>query len=553
MNIATSQHGIDVDPVRIEILRHALVAASEEMGVSIARTSRSNTIREMLDFSTAIFDVNGENVAQAARIPVHLNTMAPCLQAVLADHLPASDWNEGDVVIVNDPYCGGQHLPDITVFKAIFFEGEHIGFSGTMAHHADVGGGAAGSYNSSAADIFAEGIRIPPLKIYERGELNTSLMTFLSWNVRGADHFRGDLNSQIASLEIGARNVVKLAGKYGVDFMKAAYERILDQSEVAMRNAIRAVPDGEYRFEEWVDDDGVSDQPFCVAATVIVDGDKLVIDMTGSSPQVAGSVNCTLNISKSCVFYAVMAGIGGGIAANSGCYRPVEVVAPEGTVVNCLFPAPVVNRILTGHRIVTAIFGALASALPDRIPAAYYSITHCLAVEGLTDDGARPMMFDCEVGGWGGAPQGDGASGFSCGLHNISAVPLEMIEAGFPIRFHTFALRPDSGGEGKHRGGLGLVKDWELTGPSAVVAASSDRTKFAPYGLAGGGEGKTGKASLTRKGKAAEPLPSKFVGLKLERGDRLRIETPGGGGWGPASERDEAARDTDRRLGYTTR
>lgn len=540
------------DPVRIEILRHALVAAAEEMGVTVARTGRSNVVREMLDFSTAIFDIHGNNVGQAARIPFHLNTMTPCLQEVLTRHIAPEKWEEHDVVLVNDPYCGGQHLPDITVFQPIFFEGEHIGYAGTMAHFADIGGGSAGSYNASAVDIFAEGIRIPPVKLYKRGALNEDVMTLLMSNVRGKEIFRGDLGAVVASVGIGTRNVVRLAAKYGTAFLKHGFQAILDQSEAAMRNAIAAVPDGVYEFEESVDSDGINEEPFRIKVALTVRNDEVVVDFDGTAAQVAGPVNCTINMTKAAVFYALVSSLTDNLAATSGCYAPVEVVAPAGSVVNCSFPAPVVNRVIVGHRIVTAIMGALAKALPERIPAAYYSITHCVAMETVDDGGNRAIFFDCEVGGWGGTPFDDGASAFSAGLHNIAACPLEIIESTIPITFTRFGLRPDSGGKGKHRGGLGLIKEWRLEAASAVLSASADRFRTGAYGLAGGEAGQTGKMTLTAADGTERALTSKFAGLRIRKGDTIRIETPGGGGFGRPQERSEEALARDIELAYVT-
>lgn len=541
-----------INPVRLEMLRNALIAAAEEMSVAVYRTSRSTTVREMLDYSTAIFDPEGQVVGQSSRIPMHLNTMAPCLTQVLRDHLPADVLEEGDVILINDPYCGAQHLPDITTFMPVFHQGRLAGFTGAMLHHTDIGGGVAGSYNSLARDIFAEGLRIPPVRIVRAGVWNGDLLKMLLQNVREPDTLEGDLRSQVAACSIGVANLKRLLDKYGADFVARAERQLLDQSEAEMRARLASLPHGEYEFSDWVDDDGISDRPIEIRVRLSVSAEGLHIDFAGTSDQAEGTINCTRNITMCCVYYAVMAGIGGDVAANSGCYRPITVSAPEGSVVNCRFPAPVVNRITVGHRIVTTILGAFAKAMPDRIPAAYYSGTFALFLETIPEDGRRSIYMECDVGGWGGEPGRDGANALSAGLHNINTVPLEMLEARHPITFLRFALRPGSGGAGQYRGGLGTIREYRLDAPKGFLSTSGDRVKFAPYGVKGGGPGATSVYTLTRADGTVQHLPSKSAGTVLGRGDRVLLETAGGGGYGPAAERAPAAIAADKAAGYVS-
>ncbi|MSP67958.1 MAG: hydantoinase B/oxoprolinase family protein [Alphaproteobacteria bacterium] len=540
-----------VDAVRLEIIRSALVAAAEEMSVAVFRAGRSNAIREMLDFSTAVFDANGQNVAQAARIPMHLNTMAPCLETILARHIPAEAWAEGDVVVTNDPYCGGSHLPDVLTFRAVFHDGQRIGFAGTMCHHTDIGGGAPGSYNAAATEIFAEGVRIPPLKIKRQGVLNDDLLAFLLQNVREPATLKGDLVAQIAALDLGAVRMIRIAERYGRDILLAASRQILELSEQAVRRAIAAVPDGVYAFEDFVDSDGISDQPVRIAAQLTITGDRLVVDLTGSSPQTAGPINCTLNVAKCAIYYATIAGLGGEFHANSGCYLPIAVIAPEGTVVNALSPASVVNRINVGHRIVNVILGALAQARPGRIPAAYYGVSYLYAVQAIDPAMGRSVYLDSIVGGWGAEPTRDGAHVFSCGLHNLASIPIEMIESRHPITFTRYAIRQDSGGAGRFRGGNGMVREFRLDAADGSLAANFDRFRFTPFGLEGGQPGAAGRLVLVRDG-AERDLPAKLVGLRLQQGDIIRVETSGGGGYGPAADRDGAAVGRDIAAGYVS-
>ncbi len=539
------------DAIQLEIIRNALIAAAEEMGVAIYRASRSHAIREMLDFSTALFDANGRNVAQAARIPMHLNSMASCLETILTDFIPRDQWQEGDVVITNDPYCGGQHLPDILTFRPVFVANRCIAFSGTICHHSDIGGPAPGGYNARATEIFAEGLRIPPVKIMRQGLLDSTLLAVIAQNVREPTILRADLLAQIAALDIGANHVARLSKRYGTDLLVAAMDQILAQSENAVREAIAQLPEGTYSFEDYVDDDGITESPIRVAVSIKVDGSRMVVDLSGCGPQVPGPVNCTLNIAKSAIYYAVMAGLGGEFQANAGCYRPIEIVTTEGSIVDARPPAPVVSRINVGHRLVNTILGALAGARPESIPAAYYGVSYFYALQTFNDRGETSIYVDSIVGGWGGEPARDGASSFSCGLHNLASIPIEAIEARDPITFTRYGLRPNSGGAGRYRGGLGMIREWRLEADAGSLLASFDRFKFAPYGLHGGKAGARGRLCLTRDGRVEE-LRSKVVGIQLRKGDVVTIETSGGGGFGSPQDRPRSAVLADVTAGYLT-
>lgn len=541
------------DPIRLEIIRHALVAAAEEMSVTVWRTSRSSVVREILDYSTCVFDAAGRSVAQAARMPVHLNSMPSCLADIIAGPLPIEAWEEGDVIVTNDPYAGGQHLPDIQTFKPVFVDGRLVAIAGILVHHLDVGGGAPGSYYARATEIFHEGFRIPPLKLVERGRRNEAVIQLLLRNSREPENVGGDFASQLAALDVGVANLQRLARHYGPDTLQAAADAIQDQSEAAMRRAIAAIPDGSWSFVDHVDDDGIEDRPLAVAVTLTVAGDGITVDLAGSSPQAAGPVNCTLNMSSSAVICGVMMAIGADIPANAGCYRPIAIAAPAGTVVNCASPAPVANRMAIGHRVVNAVMGAFAAALPGRIPAAYYGVSYAYALGSRRADGQRQVYFDLECGGWGGHPDADGAAAFSCGFHNISSSPVEMIEATYPVRFLRYGLAPDTGGAGFRRGGTGLERSFALTAPEGGFAANLDRFKFAPYGLEGGAAGATGRLELRRSGDEAwQPLPSKVAGLALTEGDAIRLVTSGGGGWGRPGEREAERIEADIADGYVT-
>lgn len=544
---------VQISPIKLEMLRNALIAAAEEMAAAVFRTSRSTTVREMLDYSTAVFDAQANVIGQSSRIPMHLNTMAPCLEVILKEYIHPEDLEDGDVILINDPFCGAQHLPDVTTFKPVFVDGALLGFTGAMLHYTDVGGAVPGSYNAAARDIFAEGVRIPPVRIVRKGAWNDDLLKMFLQNVRDPETVKGDLLSQIASCVIGEKNLHRLVQKYGADFIATASRQLLDQSEAEMRRRLAQIPEGVFTFKDKVDDDGLSDTSYEIAVKVTVRPGAITIDFNGSADQAEGSINCTFNITRCCVYYAVMAAVGGDIPANSGCYRPIEVIAPKGSITNCDYPAAVVNRITVGHRLVNAIMGALAKAMPDRIPAAYYSASFALFLETVAENGARSIYMEADIGGWGGEPGRDGASALSAGLHNINTVPLEMLEAKHPVTFTRFALRPDSGGLGEYRGGLGTVREYRLDAPRALLATSGDRVKFGPYGVRGGMPGGTAVYAVHRADGTTELLPSKAAGIHVRQGDRVMLMTAGGGGYGDPRRRDNKAVEADLSAGYITK
>ena len=536
-------------PIELEVLRNALTAAAAEMDVTVWRTSRSTVVRELLDYSTAVFDRDGFNVAQSARIPQHLNSMGAGLLTIVRDFLPLEGWEDGDVVITNDPYCGGQHIPDLLAFRPVFVDNHRVAIVGTLCHHLDMGGLAAGSYAANATEVFQEWLRIPPMRLVRRGTLNAEILAMMRQNVRRPDMLWGDLQAQLASLAVGEANLVKLARRYGAATLVAACARILDSSEAAMRAMIGRMPDGRYEFEDFIDDDGLTDQPIRIHAAVEIAGESMVVDLSGSGPQALGPINATLASSGSAVSYAVMACADVPIPANAGCYRPVRVVAREGSVVHALHPAPVANRIVVSHRLATTLLGALHGAVPDRIPAAYYGASYVCTFQTIGAAGERDVLVEIEVGGGGGHPQQDGLNAYSSGMHNNANIPIEMIESELPLTVTRYELLPGTGGAGRHRGGTGLVREWRVDCPEAVFTANLERFKRQPYGLAGGGPGASGRLWLLRDGEQ-EALPSKVGNLRLRRGDVIRLETSGGGGFGDPAQRDPVARAADVAGGY---
>lgn len=529
---------ITVDPIRLEVIRNALIAGAEEMNLAIWRTARSTVVRETLDYSTALFDGKGRAVAQSTRIPIHLNSMTVCLDEIVAKHLPLEQWEDGDVILTNDPYCGGQHLPDFVAFQPIFAEGKRVAISASIVHHVDVGGGAPGSYYAGASEVYQEGLRLPPVKLIKAGKINDAVLAIIGQNSREPEKITGDVHAQIACLAVGARAVHRLTDRYGAELTAAAMDAVIAQAEAAMRTVIVDIPDGTYEFEDFVDDDGQNAIGLSVQAKVIVSKDSCTVDLSSSADQAPGPVNCTLNMAKSGVYCALLCLGEGKVMANSGAYAPIEVICRPGSIVNCLSPAPMANRMATGHRVVTTVLGVLAEAVPNKVPAAYYGVSYVAALSAPDSivKGERRVYFEVEVGGWGGHPEADGADVFSAGFHNLANSPIEMCESLFPITFTEYGFIEGSGGAGKHRGGMGLVREWRLDANWGTLSGNFERFRYPPYGLNGGEPGSKGRFVLFRDGDTKE-LPSKISGLALQRGDRVRLETSGGGGWGdPAGD-----------------
>ncbi len=537
-------------PVALEVLRHALTAAAAEMDVTIWRTSRSTIVRELLDYSTAVFDAEGRNVAQSQRIPQHLNAMGAGLHSIVADYIKLDDWQDGDVVVTNDPYCGGQHIPDILAFRPVFHAGRRIAVVGTCCHHLDMGGIAAGSYAADATEVFQEGLRIPPLRLLRGGTANEEVLAILRQNVRRPDMLWGDLQAQLASLAVGEASVRRIAARHGAAALVQACSQLLDGSERAMRAMIAALPDGTYAFEDVIDDDGITPDPIRMHAAITIRGVELTVDLSGCGPQALGPINATLASAASAVAFAVLACADPPIPANAGCLRPIRIVAPEGSIVNARHPAPVANRMVVSHRLATTLLGALHGAAPERIPAAYYGTSYVCSFQTI-GEGGRQVLVEIEVGGGGGHPAADGANAWSCGMHNNANIPIEMIESELPLSVTRYELRPDSAGAGRHRGGLGLVREWRVESEAAVFTANLERFRSRPYGLAGGGAAQPGRLFLLRDG-TATPLAAKLGNLRLRRGDVIRLETSGGGGFGDPAGRAPAAVARDMALGYVT-
>ena len=523
-----------IDPITLEVINQRLHAIADEMETVLCRSAFSSIVKEALDASAALFDRSGDTLAQAAALPGHLGMMIPAIKRVLQS-FPAETMRPGDVFCFNEAYEGGTHLPDITVIVPVFSQNDVIALSATMAHHQDVGGFAPGSTPPNVTEIFAEGLRLPPVRLYVAGEPNIDVWGILRLNTRVPDVLLGDLRAQIAAGNIGKRRLEALFQEYPRETLLRAFGELLDYAERLTRRAIDAVPDGDYSFEDFVDHDGVElTRPLRVRATISIRGSAFRVDFSGTDPQAKGPVNCVPAATMSSVYYVVRALAGPLVPNNQGCYRPVEIYAPEGSLLNPLPPAPVGIRTYTGKRIVDVLFGALAQALPGRIPAASHGQVTVMYIGGKRRGRAELFVGFIGVpfaGGMGARPAKDGIDVIETDVTNCMNFPIEACEMDYPIRFEQCRLWTDSGGAGQTRGGLGYVAICRWLGDRVVLSHRRDRHNFAPWGLMGGKAAPTCRTVLVRRDGARQELPSKLL-TYLDDGDELHVYTTGGGGYG---------------------
>ncbi len=517
------------DPTRLEIFKNLFHSVAEEMGAALRRAAFSPNIKERRDYSCAVFDAAGEVLAMGDHMPVHLGSMPMSVAAAIA----ALRLAPGDIALLNDPYAGGTHLPDLTMVMPVYLgiDRAPMFYIANRAHHADVGGAQAGSMGL-AQEVFQEGLRIPPVKIYQRGRVVGDILALILSNVRTAREREGDLTAQIAACRIGERRLGELVAKYGRGEVSRYARHLLDYSAAMMRAALRRIPAGTYRGQDFLDDDGISHDPLRIVTTIRVRGGRAEVDFAGCSPQCAGSVNGVAAIAYSAVFYVFRCLLDEQVPATSGLMRPIRVLAPAGSVVNARPPAAVAGgNVETSQRIVDTLLRALAQAIPARIPAASQGTMNNLTFGGSDprQDGAPFAYYETIAGGMGARPGKDGLSGIHTHMTNSLNTPAEVLEHSYPVRVRRYALRRGSEGRGAYRGGAGIVREIELL-TRAQVGLLCDRRKFAPYGLAGGGPGAKGKNQLILGGRT-RPLASK-CSFYAPAGAVVRIETPGGGGWG---------------------
>jgi len=526
-----------VDPITFAVVKSGLDTIVDDMAYAVMRTARSSIVRDVLDYSVTLCDRRGRILAQAKTVALHLGAV-PDAMAVVLERFDR-DLFPGDVVVLNDPYDGGMHLPDIFMVKPIFAAGRLLGFAVVIAHHCDVGGRVPGSNASDSTEIFQEGLRIAPMKLYARGEPNRTLLAIIEKNVRLPDLVLGDLDAQYATCNIGEREMLRLFDRHG-EGLETYFDRLIDYGEALTRKAIAAWPDGEYAFTDYIDGDGFSPAPIPIRCTITVKGDHLWVDFAGSSPQVKGAINATLSFTRSSAYLAVRCALDHDVPNNAGVYRCITVTAPAGSILNPKMPAPVAARALTGYRVVDTVLGALAQVAPQRLMAAGEGGNTVVAIGGYEGDDRRPfVLVDMINGAWGGRPDKDGIEGVTNPSQNMSNLPVETVEARYPILMEEYSLRPDSGGAGHFRGGLGLVRQYRLLAESAVLQLRADRHDHAPYGLFGGAPAAPSR-NLVKQDGGWRALPAK-VTLEIGAGTVLRHEQAGGGGWGDPALRDEAA------------
>lgn len=538
------------DPITLELFRNALFSIADEMAVTICRTTYSGVLRDNMDFSTAFTDSEGRLVAQGLTIPLHLGSIPTALEAVMEEF--KEDIHPDDVYIVNDPYAGGMHLPDIFIFKPIFVGGQRLAFAATICHHADVGGRVPGSNASDSTEIFQEGVRIPPLKLYDRGESNETLWKLLETNIRIPVQVFGDLRAQLAACSIAENQFTELVDEYGIEPTRHYMNEVMNYAERLTRSAISDLPDGQWQFEDFIDDDGIDrGKPIRLHCTVTKKGDSLKVDWDGTSEQVKGAINCTLSFTKAVSYAAVRSVLPGEIPTNDGMFRVIDVTAPAGTITNMVQPAACAARGLTGFRMGDCIFGALAMMLPDRVFASSDGGNTGVSIGGYDDDRKPYIFVDFACGSWGGRPWADGVQGNSNMFANMACQSVEVIEAENPLQVLSYEFLTDRAGPGKFRGGAPYKREYRFLETEAVLQVRSDRKTSEPYGLYGGSAGRPSANLLNPGGDDEQELDAKLL-LTLKHGDVFRHELPGGGGWGDPLERDPQSVCDDVRNGYVS-
>jgi N-methylhydantoinase B len=539
------------DPITAALFRNAIVALADEMALTIYRAAYSGVLKNIMDYSTAICDAQGRLVAQGLSLPGHLASIPQALQACLAHF--GDDIAEGDILIMNDPYEGGMHLPDIFIFRP-FFAKTKLAMKGPMAwattvcHHTDVGGRVPGSNASDSTEIFAEGLRLPPLKLFAGGEPNTTLLRIIERNVRLPNRVMGDLRAQLAACEIANRGMIDLVSRHGVVELQALLDETMNYSERLTRHCLTELADGEATFTDWIDDDQIdAGKPIKLVCTVRKSGASLVFDWTGSSPQVKGAINNTWSYTAGASYCAAKCVLSINMPNNDGVFRAIEVIAPPGTITNALPPAACAARGLTGFRAADCAFGALAQLYPDRVFAASDGGNTGITIGG-TDAQRKPFIYvDFLSGAWGGRPTRDGLDGNTNMFANMASFSIEVIEAENPLEVLDYEMVPDTGGPGLFRGGLSLRRTWRMLADEGVLQVRADRATHRPYGLQGGGPGAPSR-NVMNPGENQQDLAAKLT-MSLRQGQVFRHELPGAGGWGDPLTRSLDAVAVDLREG----
>src|SRR2546421_5349144 len=555
--MATETHaatpGMTVDPFTVEIIKDGLIAAGDEMFYALQRTAKSTTIYEVLDYATGLLDARGQLLTQGNGVAGFLGTLTFAVKYVL-EKFGEKDLHPGDIIILNDPYVGGgTHLSDVSLIVPIFYEGQLVAFSASKAHWTEVGGKDPGSWTTDATEVFQEGLQFPCVKLYEQGRPVQSLIDVIAANVRLPDMTLGDMYAQAASLRLGERRFQELCDKYGLDVVLGSIEALMDYGERMTLLELEKIPAGVYEAEDMIDDDGIGNGPFPVRVRVAVSPTSFVCDFTGTHPQVPGPVNCTVTGLHSGVRTMLKAITGPQIPVNEGCFRPLEVICPPGTIFSAERPAPVSTYWETMNYVTDLIWKALAPVVPDRLTAGHFLSVCGVVVAGLhPETGELFLLVEPQAGGWGGGLRKDGESGLMCvGDGETFLIPIEVAEARYGIIVDQFALDPTDAGAGRHRGGRGCIRDYRAAVDGVTITATFGRHKYVPWGIAGGRDGSRNPVHILYTD-GPEVVAGKTARTLLKRGEVARLVTGTGGGWGDPRERPVEDVVEDVRDGYVT-
>lgn len=526
------------DAITLEVMRNAFQSVAEEMGAALIRTALSTNIKDRRDCSTAIYTAQGDLVAQAEHIPLHLGLMVSVVKKTL-ERFPVERLEPGDAIITNDPYISGSHLPDICMITPVFVGQECLALLANLSHHVDIGGISPGGMPTISTEIFQEGIRIPPIKLRKGGEIDEQIMALITNNVRTSYETYGDFQAQLAANNVGERRLREIISKYGSETVTFYMDEIINYAERRMRNRIRELPRGTFSFEDFLEGDGLSDDLLKIVVSLTIEDDRIFVDFTGTDRQARGSVNCTRAVTLACVFFALKSAIDPDLPSSEGASRPVEVVTPAGTLVNPNFPAPVSNaNINTSQRIADVVLGALAKAIPDKVPAASTGSMSIFTIGGVDPrTGEYYSYVETYGGGQGALADQDGMDGVHTNMTNTRNAPVEVIEIAYPLRVERYGLVPDSEGPGKSRGGLGMTRGITILDHEATVTLGTERRKIRPWGLRGGKPGGNSDCWIVLPKGEKQPLSSK-VTIQVKPGSHVVLRTAGGGGFGRSLERD---------------
>ncbi|OAN82117.1 hydantoin utilization protein B [Sulfitobacter pontiacus] len=536
----------DIDPITLAVLAGRMEQIADEMDATLFRAAFNPIIAEAHDASHGLYHaVSGDTLVQGkSGLPIFVGVMSFAVKAVIDKAAENGDLEDGDIYIFNDAHLGGTHLSDMRLVRPYFHDGKLFCYLASVGHWHDVGGAVPGNYNPAATDAFQEAFVLPPVRLAKAGKVQTDIIDILMRNTRLPQSAQGDLNGQLGALDLGKKRLDELLAEYGADTVRAALDALQDRAETLMRTELTDLPDGRWEAEDFLDNDGITDTPLPIKVALEIKGDQMLLDFTGTADRCAGPVNIALPTAVATAYVAIKH-IFPSLPANAGVMRPIEVKIPEGSLLSAPFPAPVGGYTETILRMVDVIFSAASQAAPDRVVANAYGTINALSISGKRANGQPWVMFSFYGGGHGGSPEGDGLNHGNAPISTATIPPMEILESAYPVMFKQWALRPDSAGAGQHRGGMGATYEIEVLEESATAFLFGERGRFAPKGVAGGGDAALNRFEYEQDdGWHAPPMASKMVGIKLQRGQSVRLDTPGGGGYGAPANR--AAADVAR-------